>query len=478
MKLIRLTTENAEGEFDVNFKSEIELKENSKIALQNASINTNPDVFKVNQDHSIITFTIGGNVVEAELLSEEYDLQNYKDLYINITDELNSAIQIFSGKLLGIQFLAEIDTAGKTNISFRSSPYNLLNVVGGGGGIRGLVSNSAVGTFFRTNNTDSIIDDAMFYSTHSFVKGQGVFRVFLSRFNDTGADNGFIMGLSDVEPSSWGEPSLSNEQKTYSISITRTSDNGGVWNYSYKDTGGVMVNDSEDPSTLIEVGDCMELSRSNGKIRGKIYKRNNGATIDLFEVDVDNTTPLYPLTSYRSRGSALRVSNVRFQADPYENPITNIQQTNFMWYDRNITAPRPQPHLSVNSSLSFQSRTISEFLGYNLQNNNRSGVNHTYQADRRFTLSIFNDTLIIVLESMELESYDGYDGDRKNILAVIPVSDNNPSRIIQYEPNTLNFIELKNIKKQSIRGIKGRILLADLKKPSLLGLTTITLLID
>ena len=49
--------------------------------------------------------------------------------------------------------------------------------------------------------------------------------------------------------------------------------------------------------------------------------------------------------------------------------------------------------------------------------------------------------------------------------------------IIQIELYNMNQRHLKNIKPQNIRSIKGRILRSDLTKPSLRGLTTITLLI-
>jgi len=94
-------------------------------------------------------------------------------------------------------------------------------------------------------------------------------------------------------------------------------------------------------------------------------------------------------------------------------------------------------------------------------------------------LSVFNDTYLILLDTLDIDSYDGFGGDRKNILAVIPYSDDktNLKNVLEYEPNTLNFIEMKNRNKFSLRNIGGRILKSNLTNPSLTGLSSITVLI-
>ena len=59
-------------------------------------------------------------------------------------------------------------------------------------------------------------------------------------------------------------------------------------------------------------------------------------------------------------------------------------------------------------------------------------------------------------------------------------SDDNTTlnRVIEYEPNNLNFIDIKNVRKLNIRNIRARILKSDLSQVKLKGLTTITVLLN
>ena len=60
--------------------------------------------------------------------------------------------------------------------------------------------------------------------------------------------------------------------------------------------------------------------------------------------------------------------------------------------------------------------------------------------------------------NISLDSYDSFGGGRKNILGVIPISEqviNNRTGVLQYEPNTLYYVSIKNKFKLSLRNIKA-----------------------
>ena len=63
----------------------------------------------------------------------------------------------------------------------------------------------------------------------------------------------------------------------------------------------------------------------------------------------------------------------------------------------------------------------------------------------------------------------------QNIVAVIPTSNNSHKSIIEFEPNNLYYVDIKQ--KTNIRNLKCRILRIDGSKPVLTGLSVLTFLI-
>ena len=105
--------------------------------------------------------------------------------------------------------------------------------------------------------------------------------------------------------------------------------------------------------------------------------------------------------------------------------------------------------------------------------------NLNYTADNSFSGLNLTDNFIVILDNIVLESYDDFSNDntggqRISILATIP---NDNSGIVAYEPNTQNFIDIKNNGPISLRNIKARIVRADYEKIETTALTSMTLLI-
>ena len=79
-----------------------------------------------------------------------------------------------------------------------------------------------------------------------------------------------------------------------------------------------------------------------------------------------------------------------------------------------------------------------------------------------------------------VDSYDSYQQGRKNILAPIPISDrtiNTGTGIIQYQPNNLVFVDLKNSKERLIRNMRARIITDTYDPIEIEGLAEINLLL-
>lgn len=470
MKLLRLTTEENDGKF-YNYFPDIIVNERSSIALQNISCSINPTVFTVNDSNNGLTFSIAGVDYDIELTNGDYNSSNYQTLFEEARVDLNKLLT-FNGKLIGSQFYCGVDSkSNKVDLGFLSSPYNLneslfrKRIVGGDISLTGAVGNKTISASTNTNITD---DTRLYYSDYEFIKGCGVMRCALNLFTDSGSnDNGLFIGISSLLPSSWASAFTLDDHSHY-IKLNRDAGAGGGFYITRNIGGGEVVS-----TKAYAVGDLIEINISEGKINGVIYTGANAT--NLFTIDYDNTTKFYPFVSFRSGGNLAKISNLRVQFDPSvipSNSLSNEPETG-------ITAPRPTPHLEVFSSYFFDSSELANFWGFKNRSEEVKGVNGLFEGDNEFDLSVFNDTYLILLDTLDIDSYDGFGGDRKNILAVIPYSDDktNLKNVLEYEPNTLNFIEMKNRNKFSLRNIGGRILKSNLTNPSLTGLSSITVLI-
>jgi len=99
-------------------------------------------------------------------------------------------------------------------------------------------------------------------------------------------------------------------------------------------------------------------------------------------------------------------------------------------------------------------------------------------------LGTFNDFYMIEAQSLLLDSYDSQPvektnnsiGNRKNILDTIPIVDKGIG-VIAYEPNEVNFINIKNSENVNLRNLRMRIVKHDFSEVAIHGNAHITLLI-
>jgi len=477
MKLLRITSNNPQGEFETIFKTDINIKENSKIGLKSATFQTHKEEFVIDGLNNVIQFSFiaGGTIHEVYLTERAYDLNNSSLLFKDITDKLNNNIT-YQGKTIGTQFLADVDRDGFFSLKYLVSPFVLetqyfkdpnSNITITSTGINQKNLRSASG-----NTTD---DTAIYYSVKPFIKGCGAMRCKITRFNDTGtADNGFYFGLTRTHPSDWTSPTLSDVDKDLFIRITRTAGNGGFYETQYLDEG---TPDLDISNVVLAVNDIIEIRRVQGIIQLGVYKLNV-FNIILSYNDKDDIL-YYPYLIFRTGGDDLRIQNLRVQLNPYSFDNVNIPLLNDEL--NTLSVPSPRPQLKTLNILTFQNLSIMEFLGFDITNGDLSLTQITsepnFKGTNFFKFSVFNDTYLIVLDNLQLESYDGFDGIRRSILEIIPATDTTGNHRIEYEPSNTNFIDLKLPRKQNLRNIKGRLLKADLTPANISGLLNLAILI-
>ena len=102
------------------------------------------------------------------------------------------------------------------------------------------------------------------------------------------------------------------------------------------------------------------------------------------------------------------------------------------------------------------------------------------RSDGVYELAIQNPFYIVRLLNIDIDSWDAEYGSRYNVIATIGPSNSaeNADESIYYEAPELIYLDIKNSSPRSLRNIKLQILNADLSKPRLDGLTSVTLIVN
>ena len=120
MKLIRLTSNDRTGYFDNRFDTDINIKEDSQIALRSCSFKTVISTLAVQNTNQDISFQIkNGEVKTIQLDSATYTASNQDVLFKEITDKLNKTLSVVD-RQIGLQFLAQVgSTTSKVEIGYK-----------------------------------------------------------------------------------------------------------------------------------------------------------------------------------------------------------------------------------------------------------------------------------------------------------------------------------------------------------------------
>ena len=169
---------------------------------------------------------------------------------------------------------------------------------------------------------------------------------------------------------------------------------------------------------------------------------------------------------------------MKFSPDAYLEPVTATDSIET--FDESGEGLGARPLKSRNQittkALGLGSDSLATFLGYKNINHTQITKDANFEAPNLFAPDIENDCLIVLLENLPIESYDGFKKGRKSILASIP----NPNHgdMVVYEPNNINYVELNNANKMSLRNIRATVLYQDYSPVRMQGFNVINVLID
>jgi len=483
--LVRLASDSINGVFENNFKEGIELGENASIALQNISFQTNPTQIIIDGSNDEIKFNISNTTEYSfRLTNGTYTYDNYKLLLEEIQVNFNKAM-IYTGRGIGYSWQVSL-IGNKINIGFNRSI--LKKLVTGTDIYKSLIFKNLSNTqstdrWFRSGGTsgqkDSFVTSDVPISTGTgFCMGK-IRSIAPNTDPGTGASEtvGMVFGLLSVKPSTLA--SIGFNKIVHGIYAGKNGENYFTITNGIKSGTSTVINYV---GTNNDNNDYMGIRINNGQV--EYFVNTDGQPVDtpsiLHSELYDNKTDLYPfllLIDSNSDATRIRIGLNEFKLS--SSSILNPSNT-----DTTLgTGPSAQATQPSAHSIEFESIELAEFLGFNSVNQPPNLIpiifanNGSFLAQNEFKITKKSDGYIIELLNYLLNSYDGYDGSRRSIVATIP-RDDGIENLVEYTPPYPLFIPFRNESQSiSIRNLNLRILDKDLSQTSTIGLNTITLLL-
>jgi hypothetical protein len=480
MKLIRLVTEDSTGLFNNTFNEDLLVKPNSKLALQSLSIETLNNVIDIDSSNDEIQFQVSNGFLKTARLSHaSYNRNNYNDLLIDIQNALNNETGYLDPtdiirRNFGLEWKAEIDTNKKVSVAYEigvngdyedkfNIPADKLEFVTN---LTRRVLRPQAGQPSDANNDRSALFDTYISRGCSFIRARThKYATVLA----PPRQNGYIIGLSKTNISALQPNELTDAMLSYGIAVTCL--NNARRYYTVADgvytLSATLPNFNGDGDVN---NDYQEVMINFNKVTANIYQNGDPIPVPLFDAAYTAGEKLYPFIVFR--GTNGEINSIRTIPSPY-GAVTQGSEI------IELAAP-PQPQRNAGDNFIEFSQSLGEFLGFQNprrpQNGFINAVEVNYTAGTLFEATDIADAFVIELLNLRCESYDGLKQQRKNILAVVPKSNQGGELI--YETNTPFFIDLNNAKEILLRNIKIRVVRPDYSEIRLLGTATMVLLLD
>lgn len=473
VKLIRLKSDTDKLYFNNNIQSDLILKPNSKIALQNVSFQKSDDKIVIDASNNKMVLNNGTFTSTISLDSGTYNDVNILTLLTDIETKLNSSLLLDTFNL-GKHFSADISTQNFVNIvtttGTEAIPATDSTFLKTG------VSETST-KLFKTSASTEGSPDAFVGGEDYFFNGDdgcGVFRVQLEALGATGA--GFYIGFSTTEPKDVGS-TLPLSDMTYAIYAENTGAN------YYTITNEIGPVSSSQPIENATAGnadnDYIEIGSYGGKIHLTVYNDTNPNGIDLDTPAVYSGDDLYPYIVFFDQ-SGVTVGETYYVGDPTAKELTlsntNIIQPSLLGASNIVNQNRANRDIR----LEFDSQALADQLGFadNFILENRFNLN--WKAIR--SVRYVDETECYLVEALNLQfnSYDGAKGQekRRNLLAVIQNSRDRTAKDVLYDSNSPVYIDVNNINPLPLRNLQFRIINSDEGDVGALGNSNMTLLLE
>jgi len=518
--IIRITTEDDDSRFDGQLNADLVLKPGAQIALKSLYIEKENDLINIRTDQNKITYSYNNNKVVATLANNVYDNNTFQVLLDDIQSKLNNNINYdpttytsTSALQLGMDFQAALNDdlkvqieMGKANIGPQVNLFqagandDIVTAEESGAGPDGVTSDVWY--------VDPVITDSLgrvMKIDERIPNGIGYLEAMLWKVAHDPLpnpnENSFLLCFSDIELSSATPEEIASNLQDYihsAVGITTTATDYEI--IKVDNTGNyVSVETINTPITEGQNGNQRIRLLRNGNKTQVVYKDpvTNDVVIDNIR-SVDDNRKLYPFVVFFTNKNYIKLAQVQCSISHFsgeintpsvalEKPVVSEEVRPFQstytppkgwesssgWVDIPIYRP-------TDNSLEFQNITLARFLGYNTTRHPRAGtvrnLNFSAPAQVAFGPRIAVDELIVLCENLELNSYDTFVSQRKNILDIVGVDTTNEGKVI-YNADFPNFISIRNKDPIILRNLKFRIVEKDYSVMKLLGQAAIVILV-
>ena len=496
MKILRLTTQNPQAIFDTSVNDELLIQPNAKIALQSLTLEQDDEFLVIDSTNDTFTYsTQTGQSATITIPHQVISFQNFHTFFEQFTKLLNNSINYDLtnpyNSLLAIEWFVDTETTKKVVIEHAK------------GAVREHIDMWTRGTDVDRQNEkwaiygNPAVGDLDAYtfnmlSPKFLTRGNGFLRCQIAKalFNNGGnAKQGVLLGLSKTNLGEVTSANFTENMVDYGIVLTITADGTGDYRAQEK---GVFTDTTFNLDYTTEddgANDYMEIQRNGTTIKAVLYGKNAGVREYDIATGVESDVTLYPFIVFHNDDDYVKITKVRTTLSPFQD-LSDLVASEGAQVDEGFDVssfvgltdpPMPTPGRTA-QFIDFNTEAFAEFLGYNNQRNPQVGTTLArdiqYIADKIFKPRFFVQSMIVEMLNLKLDSYDGLPSQeqRKSILAFVPQG--NQDRITVYEPNNLNFIDLRNAEPVLLRNIKARIIQGDYSNINLLGQASLVLLID
>ena len=497
MRIVRLTTSDPNSIFSNDFTDDIKIEPKTQVALKSLSLEVALSEIDITSRNDKIDFQLstaqGG--LSAELTHDVYDNISYPSLLNDMNIKMNQKLSTTGtndNTNIGVEIVNEIETTGEYNCKMFQGALseNVTHQV------RDKATNSVqrdtsapVGQplYNSTKPVGTAVDDCVLYFPKYISRGGGMLRAKI--FNNADPVDNIVIGYTTTNPDTldFSGGNLPTSAIKYAIHLITTS----VAYTTIIDgiTTPALVsqipNAGSTTNPAFQNNDVLEVAISEGKIVGRVYENGVANAHLLFSEVYNGTTKLYPFISLRGSSTNTSIRALRTTLSPFQtlNADTFDEKTHEAQAGLGAANPPAQSRNKSNHSYEIEGQSLATFLGLN---NRRFPINagetvftrdFTVTADNNFTPNNISDAFLVegITGIVPLKSYDGETQKRKNILGVIPKTDQGGSVI--YDATFPIFVDLDNANAKSIRNIACRVLNNDLSPTRMNGLGTIVLLL-
>ena len=554
------------------FNEDLEIKQNSEVALQSLSVERKSQELRLKRANNKINFASvnsdtdpyvapGANQQSTILPLETYNKSNDTDLLNSVKNGLNKVCNMLTvPEQMNIQWDCDVNEDGHVEIEAGVSPFYTIdeghpeqgsgdaapsfptfcvpdepvrNAIAGAEAVLTGTHDGAQGICRESDTTITPPNpsESYIYSYVPIIKSTGAIRVRLKRLLSVGGQISAYIGLVK---GTTGRTKLINSTLTeadmeYAI---RINGNNNVIDFkksaadAFATTGVTPINYTVAGATF---NDVLEIVVGNDKLTGQIHQNNavggGGTDINtaLASANLEEGEDYYwfislvegkdkivfdlcgcsldPFTFLGSEKLSLDANNqalktnatvlstvVKYNRDTLLTPVFNASDAviNFLgWPSSYLLGP--------NKEL----KDVEEIPKAQAFDGNGSGeyaltLGFKWVSPEPFDNNYEADNYIIDTQSFLLDSFDSYGmsnqersalsgGSRRNILATLPISEEpiagTANGVIQYQPNTLNFIRIRNRSDVITRQLRFRLLTGRYKDVPIQNMAALTLLI-